>query len=168
MFPALLTILLLFAFPADSAGTIHHRPSSANHHAPRIKVITLERTVCFGTCPVYKLTIYRDGRVRYEGIKFVKKKGKATGRINRAKVEELVEQFQEIYYFNLDEAYTPGKRGCPQALTDLPSALTSLTWNGRTKTVNHYHGCRGLNTLELLTQLEDKIDSAVNVGRWTK
>ena len=34
-------------------------------------VITLERTACFGTCPIYKLTVYGDGRVEYEGERFV-------------------------------------------------------------------------------------------------
>ncbi len=38
-------------------------------------VITLERTQCFGSCPVYKLTVYGDGRVVYEGGGFVKIKG---------------------------------------------------------------------------------------------
>jgi hypothetical protein len=28
-------------------------------------VITLERGACFGTCPVYKLSIFADGRVEY-------------------------------------------------------------------------------------------------------
>ena len=30
-------------------------------------VITLERTACFGTCPIYTITIYGDGRVVYDG-----------------------------------------------------------------------------------------------------
>ena len=38
-------------------------------------VITLERTACFGVCPVYKLTIYGDGRVLYDGIRFVRTEG---------------------------------------------------------------------------------------------
>jgi hypothetical protein len=30
-------------------------------------VITLERTACFGTCPIYRLTIQGNGQVVYEG-----------------------------------------------------------------------------------------------------
>jgi hypothetical protein len=131
------------------------------------KVITLERTQCFGTCPMYKLTIFSDGRVSYEGSKFVKKVGKASGRISRAKLAELVLEFNNIDYLNLPDSFQPGEKTCPQEATDMPSAITSLTWRGRSKTIWHYHGCRGPSTLELLTKLENKIDEVVNVKRWT-
>ena len=134
----------------------------------RRQVITLERTICFGTCPIYKLTIFSDGRVRYEGKKYVKKIGVAQGRISRRNLEELVLQFNNIYYFNLPESFTPGSKQCPQYATDMPSAITSLTWQGRSKRINHYHGCRGSSTLDYLTKLEEKIDQAVNVTKWTK
>lgn len=134
----------------------------------RTKVITLERTACYGTCPIYQLTIFSDGRVEFVGERFVKKIGKATGRISRKQLEHLVLQFTNIYYFNLPAAIEPGSKHCPQPVTDHPSAITSLTWQGRSHSINHYHGCRGSNTLELLRKLEDKIDAAVNVKQWTK
>lgn len=140
---------------------------SASGPVRRAKVITLERTVCFGTCPHYKLTIFSDGLVSYEGIEYVKTVGKATGRISRAKLNALVAEFSRINYFNLADSYTPGDKTCPQSWTDMPSANTSLTWQGRTKSVNHYHGCRGASVLDQLTELENKIDEAVNVKRWT-
>jgi len=139
--------------------------SSAGRRAT--KVITLERTVCFGTCPNYRLTIFSDGLVSYEGIRFVKRMGKATGRISRAKLKDLVLEFTNIDYFNLPDSFQPGEKTCPQESTDMPSATTSLTWQGRSKTITHYHGCRGVGTLELLTKLENKIDEAVNVKQWT-
>ena len=37
-------------------------------------VITLERTACHGTCPIYKLTIEGNGTVIYEGQDFVQVK----------------------------------------------------------------------------------------------
>ena len=134
----------------------------------RTRVITLERTVCFGTCPVYVLTIYSDGRVEYVGKRFVKKIGSAAGRITRQQLEELVMEFTNIYYFNLPASIEPGSKHCPQGATDHPSAITSLTWQGKSHSINHYHGCRGSNILDLLRKLEDKIDAAVNVTQWTK
>jgi hypothetical protein len=146
------------AFSGGDASDAGRRPT---------KVITLERTVCFGTCPEYKLTIFSDGRVEFQGTRFVKKVGKATGRISRARLHDLVMEFTNIYYFNLPDSFEPGQKTCPQEATDMPSAITSLTWQGRSKTIRHYHGCRGANTLELLTNLENKIDEAVNVKQWT-
>ena len=174
MLQSLLTIFLWLAVPANCApGVLRNRdpvsPRQPLHQrVSPATVITLQRTECFGTCPVYKLTIFADGTVLYEGIRHIKKKGKAKSRITRAKLEDLIEEFDNIYYFNLRDAYIPGSDDCPQSATDNPSAITSLTRNGKTKNINHYHGCRGLDTLELLTKLEDKIDEAVNVNRWIK
>jgi hypothetical protein len=157
---ALAAILIChgIAFSKGDASDSGRRPT---------KVITLERTVCFGACPNYKLTIFSDGRVSYEGIRFVKKMGKATGHVSRAKLDRLIEQFTNIYYFNLPDSFKPGDKTCPQVATDMPSATTSLTWRGRSKTITHYHGCSGASALELLTNLENKIDEAVNVKKWT-
>lgn len=174
MLKSLLAIFLWLALPADSSRSdlgnrdpISPRPS-LHYRVPRAKVITLQRTACFGTCPVYKLTIFADGKVFYEGIRHVNKKGRAQGRISSTKLDDLIEEFQNIYYLNLKDAYIPGTNACPQSVTDMPSAITSLTWDGRSKTINHYHGCRGSQTLDLLTRLEEKIDEAVNVNQWIK
>jgi uncharacterized protein DUF6438 len=131
-----------------------------------VPVITLERTVCYGTCPAYKLTIFDDGKVVYEGKEFVKRKGKAEGQISKAALDELVREFERIDYFKLDDQYTDDPKNCPESWTDYPSATTSLNWKGKTKTVLHYHGCRGSAVLDHLTALENKIDEAVNTKRW--
>ncbi len=154
MFHSFLIAILLFTPLSESRS--------------RSKVITLQRTVCYGTCPEYKLTIFSDGTVAYEGISSVKKEGMANGRISLKKLQDLVREFDKIHYFNLEDNYTPGNKVCPESMTDMPSAITSLTRNGKTKTITHYHGCRGLKTLELLTQLENKIDAAVNISQWTE
>jgi hypothetical protein len=131
-----------------------------------LPVITLERTICFGSCPAYKISIFSDGLVLYEGKDFVKTKGDADGRITKEQVQELVKEFEKIDYLKLDNEYSPGKK-CPEGWTDYPSAITSLTQNDKTKTVVHYHGCQGLPVLKQLTALENKIYEVVNTKRWT-
>jgi len=167
----LITIVLLsFAGSPDAviAQSGRNAQSSLNHRGQRTAVITLQRTVCYGTCPEYKLTIFADGRVLYEGISYVKKEGKAWGRITRRQLETLILEFNKINYFSLADSYTPGTKVCPQSMTDMPAATTSLTRNGKSKTIVHYHGCRGLSVMDQLTQLENKIDEVVNVNKWVK
>jgi hypothetical protein len=173
MLHSLLTIIVLFTVAAVTAHVKLHSveadaPQPVRHHSPTPQVITLQRTVCFGTCPEYKLTILADGRVLYEGISYVKTKGKAWGRITRQQLKELISEFNKINYSSLADSYTPGTKNCPQSMTDMPAATTSLTRNGKSKTVIHYHGCRGLPVLDQLTQLENKIDEAVDVNKWIK
>ncbi|MFN8449836.1 MAG: DUF6438 domain-containing protein [Anaerolineae bacterium] len=47
--------------------------------------LTLERTACFGACPVYTVTIYTDtdGTVVYNGEHFVDVEGEQTRRLTR-------------------------------------------------------------------------------------
>ena len=129
-------------------------------------VITLERGACFGSCPVYKLSIFADGRVEFEGKEFVKRKGKARGQITKAALQSLVREFEKINYMKLDNEYVSEGPNCPEYWTDLPAAVTSLDWKGKKKRIRHYHGCRGLAVLDQLTALEDKIDQVVNTKRW--
>jgi len=128
-----------------------------------VPVITMERTACFGPCPIYTLTIFDDGKVVYEGRDFVKKKGRAESKITKQQLADLIAEFTKIDYFNLKS-----NPDCLEQWTDHPSAITSLSWEGKNQTIQHDHGCRGSHILEDLTKLEDKIDEAVNAAQWIR
>jgi len=130
--------------------------------------ITLERGACFGTCPVYQLTIKSDGSVTFDGKRFTKTTGIATGKISQSDFRALVSEFVNIYYFSLPDAYTPGTKECPDRITDMPSANTSIRLNGRAKSVAHYYGCGNKGALEKLTALETKIDEVAGTQKWIK
>lgn len=134
----------------------------------RVPVITLQRTACFGSCPIYKLTIFDDGEVLFDGKDFVKYPGTHTSQITKTQLEDLIRQFEKIDYFNLDENYTDDPKNCPEQWTDNPSAISSLNWKGKKNAVRHYYGCRGSKVAEQLTDLEAKIDEVVNTNQWIK
>ena len=130
--------------------------------------VTLERTVCFGTCPSYQVTIASDGAVTFEGRDFVKSKGTAKAQISPEAFRKLVNEFEKVKYFSLDDRYEPGSPGCPTAATDSPSARTSIQTNDRTKGVSHYYGCRDSEVLRALTSLESKIDEIAGTEKWIR
>jgi Domain of unknown function (DUF6438) len=121
-------------------------------------VITLERTVCRGTCPAYKLTIEGNGTVIYEGQDFVQVKGKQTASLSPAQIQDLVSTFEQAKFFTLTD-YTH------EDTTDSPSVITSITINGKTKTVNHYYGDN--SAPQALFDMESKIDEITNSKQWT-
>jgi len=56
--------------------------------------ISLSRTECYGTCPVYEVVFHRDGRAEYHARKFVQQIGEFTGRIypkDYARLCDLIE-----------------------------------------------------------------------------
>jgi hypothetical protein len=121
-------------------------------------VITLEKTACFGTCPVYSLKIKGDGTVIYAGEDFVQIQGIQEATINRDAIERLVTEFEKADYFSLNDSYTDF------GISDMPSVNTSISIGGKTKAVKHYLG--DLNAPEQLTELENKIDEIVNSAQW--
>ena len=128
-------------------------------------VITLERTACFGTCPVYKLAIYPDGSVVYDGKEYVRVKEVQNYRIDAGAVQELIAKFQNAHYFSLASKYDTIKTadGKEMSVTDLPTTYTSLSLDGRTKKVEDYVGA----PKELL-QLEDEIDRLAKTSRFIR
>jgi hypothetical protein len=116
--------------------------------------ITLERGACF--CQ-FTLTIKSDGSVTFDGRRFTKTTGTATGKISQSDFRALVAEFVNIYYFSLPDAYTPGTKECPRVITDMPSANTSIRLNGRAKSVAHYYDC-GTEGAREADGVETKID----------
>ncbi|MDQ3744889.1 MAG: DUF6438 domain-containing protein [Acidobacteriota bacterium] len=142
-------------------------PNRAAQTAPADTEIVLERQECDLTCPVYKVTISGDGSFVYEGRRFVKRTGIVRGSIGREKLAELVSEVERIGYFSLKDKYSPGGE-CPQAVTDYPTAITSVRLGGKSKRIEHYYGCTGSDAIQALADLESKIDQAVNSRQWVE
>jgi hypothetical protein len=126
-----------------------------NTPPPQDAIITLHRTMCFGTCPVYRITIYGTGEVVYQGYYFVRVKGPRTAYISQGQVRALVEEFAELDFFDLEDSYIV-------PATDLPSTILSLSVDGRSKTVDVYGGGAPPEFYDLVKAIED----AVTVHRW--
>ena len=130
--------------------------------------ITLERTACFGTCPMYKVTITADGTVTFNGKRFTKVEGVAKGKITPSDFKRMVAEFEKINYFSLPDSFAPGTPVCPRMVTDMPSAVTSIRLKGKTKQVSHYYGCGDDGVLPKLTMLEKMIDEFAATQKWIK
>jgi hypothetical protein len=127
-----------------------------------VTTIVLERTACFGTCPVYVLTLHSSGAIEFVGTKNVQAKGPQTGRISAKDFARIVKKIDEIDFFNLRDRYD-GKNpdGTGSTVTDLPTRKITVTRGEQTKTVEDYfRGPPGLVELELL------IDELAKSGKW--
>ncbi len=131
-------------------------PAAAQDSQP---VITLERTACFGACPVYTVSIYADGSVEYNGERFVVVEGAQTGTIDPAAVDQLVAGFVAAGYFDWNDAYTD------MHVSDLPTITTSVTRDGETKQITRYAGDNSAPVA--LAYLENWIDAVAKTQQWT-
>ncbi len=164
MWKLIASVNLLLALSTSLAGQ-----SSAEVFVD--SMISLERSECFGTCPNYKVTIWGDGRLIYEGIKYVKTEGTITAKVATKQFQELMAAFRKAKYFKLRDSYAYEKDGCTAMVSDEFWAYTTIQINSRKKSIRHYMGCyEGSDKFNLelqrLTELENKIDEIIKIEQW--
>jgi Domain of unknown function (DUF6438) len=120
-------------------------------------VISLTRTVCFGSCPEYDLRIFGSGKVEYEGRHYVCAFGPHTATVDPRLVRRLVDAMVAREFFGLE-----WKQG--RTWTDQPTVTSALQYGGRSYSVEHYHGDEGAP--RWLREMEDEIDQVAGTARW--
>lgn len=127
--------------------------------------ISLERTPCFGGCPVYTISVSPSGQVTYEGKANVRELGTATGQVPQQRVDALLIELEQAGYFGFASRYALSEPACGRYVTDLPSVISSATLGARTKRIEHDYGCG--RAPAALNVLEKRIDEVLGSGQWT-
>ena len=119
--------------------------------------ITLERGVCYGRCPAYKVTVSTEGIV-FQGYRFVAALGRQTDRVDANQVRNFARNFVAADFYSMDDAYRA-------TMTDNPTCVLSISIDGHSKKVLDYLGpTEGMPAV--ITELEDKVDALARTERW--
>lgn len=114
---------LLGVLIISSCSTEKHITSTP----PLELIVTLQKTPCFGDCPVYNFQALNDGRATLEvgrmsqtrfGLEL--KEGKYEGTVNSTDLDEIVDFANSINYSSLQEEYDDKK------VMDLPVSISSI------------------------------------------
>jgi hypothetical protein len=116
--------------------------------------ITLDRQGCLGKCPSYKLIIHGDGSILYEGGQYVHATGIRKKRIDPTAVQQMVQKFLDVDFFNLPDSYG--------VANDLPYVTMSLALNGRRKQIT------GTQFPDRVRGLQAEIDRVSGSKRWVR
>jgi hypothetical protein len=137
---------------------VEDEPAVAAPTADELKdlQITLDRTMCFGRCPDYRLTIEPDGKVTFEGRHYTKRKGTVTGMIDSALLTELAAAVKKADFFSLDSSYS-------EDVTDNPTYTLTVRMGGRGKQVESY-ATRPRRLGLLMNRIDQIVDSAQWIG----
>ena len=111
---------------SDSGAT-----SGGSRSAHGVSAISLERTMCYGCCPVYRVEFRSDGLALHVGEIFVEKLGPRPGRIDDAVFDRLASLVVRLGFFDLEPAYR-------LPVTDHPTHITTAVRDGVTKRVSNY------------------------------
>ena len=110
-------------------------------------IISLQRTACFGTCPIYKIEIFSDGSGIYTGTRFVENIGVIEFSLSETQINLILTQSESIGFTNMKEEYS-------EPISDLPTTFIQI----KNKRIRDYIGApKTLKNLEnLIDQLYQK------------
>ena len=117
---------------------------------------TIHRGACYGSCPTYKMTIYSDRSVEYEGIRAVELIGKYTSTISQKEYDQFIETAEFIEYMNLEDVYD-------SPITDIPGTRTSIVIEGVRKEVY-----RRYQYPKRILKFEELFDNVMKSAKWEK
>jgi Domain of unknown function (DUF6438) len=162
---ASLSLLLLGACTASRTQAAAGDSASAGDSAGDDAAFGLERGSCYGSCPVYAVRLFDDGRVHFTGTRFVRAVGSDSARIAPAAVAAMRTAFATRAFELVPAAIEYGTPSCGQYVADLSTVvLTSRTPRG-THTVRFDEGCTAHPPM--LDTLSRMLDSIGGTARWT-
>ena len=158
-------MLLVLEGCASRKPALPQSGSASETNVGASSAVTLERTACFGRCPVYQISVVSDGVVSYQGKAHVRHLGPATAQISVEQVSSLISELEKGGYFSFAPRYTPGDSACGRYATDSPAVITSVRSAGRAKRIEHDYGCG--SAPGALVVLERRIDEVLGSSQWT-
>ena len=147
--------VLALGLAAGAAGCSH---AAAEDPVPADFSVSLSRSACYGTCPIYSVTIAADGTVGYHGEKFVAVTGFQARTITPEKVREVYDAIEKANVFALEDEYVG-------PVTDFPTYELSVTYKGRTKRIEDYAG-KMADMPKSVTEIEEMIDDVAGTRDW--
>lgn len=91
------------------------------NQVPETAYIVFEETPCFGTCPIYKMTVHGSGLVTYNGERFSPKLGSFEKQLSAKETKELFNQVYDFSWSEFQDKY-------PASVSDLPSTVFEFNY----------------------------------------
>jgi Domain of unknown function (DUF6438) len=145
---------------ARKGPALRDHPESCRIHPARtdISEIAIERTGCYGTCPIYWLRLRADGSAETDARAYTPHLGHHRGSLDPRRFQELANLVLELGFFGFDDSYS-----C--LVTDSPTVYVSITRGKQRKIISHYApDMTGPRALEII---EEKIDDYADEVHWS-
>ena len=119
-------------------------------------VISMKKTICYGTCPAYEIKIYDNLKVSLKGEKYLDLIGSFEAKISKSRLSELSQMFSEANFFEFENKYY-------KAFSDLPTTYILFSQDGQSKEIMDYYGAP-----EVLKKLEEEVAMLLDELDWKK
>jgi hypothetical protein len=129
------------------------------------ETIRYETAPCYGTCPVYAVTIAPDGKGTFEGKRFTAVTGVKEFQATPADYHTFAAKLAPYRPKDAETVLQPGQPGCENAPTDMPSV--DIVWSelsGSRQHLNVYYGCGSQEMRAGLRSAPDALPIAAFIG----
>lgn len=100
-------------------------------HVAQITAVTLRRGGCYGQCPIYDVTLRRNGKATWHGEMFTDRIGDYRGEVDEYAFRPLAGFIERCGFFDWRDEYSI-------EVTDNPTYELEVTRNRTKKTVSQY------------------------------
>jgi hypothetical protein len=149
-----LVLCLIPWLPGISHSVAHPKDMSS-------VIISLKRSGCYGTCPVYEITIHGDGSARYEGKMFVRSKGPEMVKISRETLTDLLQSFDREDFSTIDDRAFG-------ICFDAPHTIITISVDGYTKTADIDDCLAKSKPKSSVLEIGREIDNDVDSEQWVE
>lgn len=141
----LIVLLSLFALVQKSA------------FGQKKRVIGLQKTSCYGACPVFSLDIFSNCKVILKAEKFMDLgEGTFSSKVSKSQLGELKAQFEKANYFSLNDRYHA-------KATDLPTTYFYFANENESKRIEVYG-----DWPEKLEEVDQRLNKLISQLSWKK
>jgi len=120
------------------------------------KVLEMSKGPCFGSCPIFTITIYDNGWATYKGKLYTEKLGLHVKKVGKGRLEEIKRELRLANLWQYQNIYR-------SSLPDLQSVTINYFENGRTKSIT---GKEGRPTS--VKKIEAFLDKMAATTGWTE
>lgn len=120
----------ILALVLSSVFIIGCSPKKALDQTAQAQSITVKRGACMGACPIYNVTVHRNGKVNFEGIRFIEPEGKLNFSLSDRDNARFWKMADQIEYAGYDTLY-------PCNIADLPSSTFVFENEKTQKTITY-------------------------------
>jgi len=129
---------------------------------------TLERTACFGFCPIYKVTVDENDFLQFTGERFVAEEG---GTVSKRLPDGSFRKLQNIAKAHNFAAYDPqypneNGTNCGALATDLPTIVVGFSSKAIDHQVRLDQGCMNFPERENFDAMVLEMDAVLNIDDW--
>lgn len=117
--------------------------------------ISYSRGFCFGTCPVFEMTIYKDGSVLYRGKANVPQVGTYYGQLSKNQIEKLEEGLEKYNILTTPEDLLD------KMIMDVPTINLRVVTKGNVHHIKHNAG--GAENVKAYEKVVEAIINSVDL-----